>query len=142
MKKLLAIGLCVVICCGLCACGNNSTKKEENVTSTNQQKTEMSDSSITKTDSSTQQNQPQARSEYVVLSFNAVEGAVIYNQTFDSHGYPDCCYFHKKCEACGDVSNSNGSATGNLTTSYHCIKCGNNQHVEITANCDWVTVYD
>ena len=71
-----------------------------------------------------------------------MEGAVIYNQTFDSHGYPDCCYFHKKCEACGDVSNNNGAARGNLTSSYHCIKCGNNQHVEITANCGWVTVYD
>ena len=132
MKRMLIIGLCFIMCCGICACGNASTKKEEEVVSANRQEIEVS----------SKQNKPQGRSEHVVLSFNAVEGAVIYDQSFDSYGYPNCCYFHKKCEACGYVSNNNGSTRSNLTTSYHCTKCGNNQHVKIVANSDWVTVYD
>lgn len=142
MKKLLVFALCLVVCSALYACGNNSTQKEEGVTSTNQQAVETNDSSATKTESGSNQNQPQARDTYVIFSFHAVQGAVIYDQTFDSYGYPKCCYYHKKCEACGYVSNTNGSARSNLTDGYHCIKCGNNQRVEIVADGGWITVYD
>ena len=77
------------------------------------------------------------------MSFNAVQGAVIYDQSYDLNGYLESCQFYKKCEACGYVSNSNGQARGNLSTSYHCMQCGNNQAVEIVANFEWVEVpYD
>lgn len=78
--------------------------------------------------------------EYVTTSFSAIQGAVIYDLTYDSNGYLQSCHFHKKCEACGDVSNSNGSTSDNLTTSYHCAKCGNDQRVEIEAIKTWVEI--
>lgn len=77
------------------------------------------------------------------MSFNAVQGCVIYDQSYDSNGYLESCQFHKKCDACGYVSNSNGQARGNLSTSYHCTQCGNNQAVEIVADFECVEVpYD
>lgn len=80
------------------------------------------------------------QSVYVVKSFNVIEGAVIYDQSYDEYGYPDCCYFHYKCEACGDVSNSNGSTRSNLSTSYYCPRCQTSNNVEIEADCDWIEV--
>lgn len=80
------------------------------------------------------------RSVYVVKSFNVIEGAVIYDQSYDEYGYPDCCYFHYKCEACGDVSNSNDSTRSNLSTSYYCPKCQTSNPVEIDADCEWIEV--
>ena len=80
--------------------------------------------------------------EYVMVSLQAVEGAVIYDTECDANGFSVSCQFHKKCESCGYVSNNNGQARGNLTMSYHCEKCGNDQHVEITASFDWVDVMD
>lgn len=74
------------------------------------------------------------------MSFNAVQGAEIYKQDYDIHGYLESCQYHKKCEACGYVSNENGQARGNMHTSYHCIECGNNQYVEITADQQWVEI--
>lgn len=79
-------------------------------------------------------------SDYVIMSFHAVEGAVIYDQSYDSNGYLESCHYHCQCEACGYVSNTNGQARGNLNTSYHCTECGNNQNVEITVDQQWVDV--
>lgn len=82
----------------------------------------------------------QTKSVYVIRSFYAVQGAVIYDTSYDEYGYPCACRFHKKCEACGYVSNENGYARGNLHSSYHCIKCGNNQQWEIKADGEWIEV--
>lgn len=137
MKKLLVVVLCLIVCSGLCACKNKPAKKEESATSATQQSSDQQKSSSDK-----KQNQQQSKTVHVIRSFNAIQGAVIYDISYDSYGYPSSCHFHKKCEACGDVSNNNGQARSNLTTSYHCIKCGNNQRVEIKADEDWVTVND
>ncbi len=85
-------------------------------------------------------NSANKRSVRVIKSFYAVEGAVIYDQTYDEYGYPDCCFFHKKCESCGDVSNNNGSARGNITTSYYCPKCKTSNRVEIKADSECIEV--
>ena len=74
------------------------------------------------------------------MSFNAVQGAVIYKQDYDIHGYLESCQYHKKCEACGYVSNSNGQARGNMHTSYYCTQCGNNQEIENTVDQQWVEI--
>ncbi len=98
---------------------------------------------ITTTESTTQSTSQATYKKVVVMSFNAVQGAVIYDQSYDLDGYLRSCQFHKKCEACGYVSNSNGQAHGNLSTSYHCTQCGNNQTVEIKAVEQWVEIpYD
>ena len=95
------------------------------------------------TEESSQNSKPRTYKKNVIMSFNAVQGCVIYDQSYDSNGYLESCQFHKKCEACGYVSNSNGQARGNLSTSYHCTQCGNNQAVEIVANFECVEVpYD
>lgn len=85
-------------------------------------------------------NSANKRSVRVIKSFYAVEGAVIYDQTYDEYGYPDCCFFHKKCESCGDVSNNNGSARCNITTSYYCPKCKTSNRVEIKADSECIEV--
>ena len=133
MKKIIAILVSIIMVATLfVAC----SKEEKNVETTATDETEQTTEQI----ETTENNQPQTQTKYVIMSFNAVEGAVIYDESYDSYGYLESCQFHKKCEACGYVSNDNGQARDNLTTSYYCIECGNNQHVEITADKQWVEV--
>lgn len=146
MKKILSIVIGIILVATVFA----ACSKEVNTdaTTTDKSTTVQSDLSteintITTTESTTQSTSQATYKKNVIMSFNAVQGAVIYDQSYDSNGYLESCQFHKKCEACGYVSNSNGQARGNLSTSYHCTQCGNNQAVEITANFEWVEVpYD
>lgn len=146
MKKILSIVVGIILVATVFA----ACSKEVNTdaTTTDKSTTVQSDLSteintITTTESTTQSTSQATYKKNVIMSFNAVQGAVIYDQSYDSNGYLESCQFHKKCEACGYVSNSNGQARGNLSTSYHCTQCGNNQAVEITANFEWVEVpYD
>lgn len=146
-KKIVIFILCFVFAFSFAACKDNSNSLNNNGYGNSQQTTvgdhkvnTERDEDNTSTSNDTEK-QPIAQSVHVVRSFLAVEGAVIYEQTYDKYGYPDCCYFHKKCESCGYVSNSNGSARSNLITSYYCPKCKTTNHVEIKADSDWVEVY-
>ncbi len=153
MKKIIVLFLCFALVISFSACGDTDKSNNNNDSSSSQ--TTSNDSSSSQTTSNDMQettknensesnnkNEPSKQKVYVVKSFLAVEGAVIYDQTYDTYGYPDCCYFHKKCESCGYVSNNNGSARSNLTSSHHCIECGNDQRVEIKADGDWIEVYN
>lgn len=143
MKKLITIiiGL-ILVAVTLVACSktNSNTNETTNTESGTQAQT------LEQTQESTEQSSTNASttantfSKYVIVSFNAVQGAVIYNQDYDIHGYLESCQYHKKCEACGYVSNSNGQARGNTHTSYYCTQCGNNQEVEITVDQQWVEI--
>lgn len=138
MKKLITVIISLtLVAATLVACSKaNSNTNETTEYGTQAQTTEQTQESTTNT-STTAKN---TFSKYVVVSFNAVQGAVIYKQDYDIHGYLESCQYHKKCEACGYVSNENGQARGNMHTSYHCIECGNNQYVEITADQQWVEI--
>lgn len=147
MKKLLTAILFCMLIISLSACSSENKCSEssqilneddnKNITiSSNNQEQQTNKQNIDTN------NQPATQSVHVIKSFFAVEGAVIYDQTYDEYGYPNCCYFHNKCEACGDISNSNGSARGNLTTSYYCPKCKSSNHVEIKADSEWIEVND
>lgn len=158
MKRILSLVLSIIMLLSLCACGNNE-KAEKYCSSCGEgvskdsafcehcgaiidnAKNENTDSkSSTNTDV---ENQPEKNSVFVTKGFYAVTGAVIYEQTYDEYGYPNCCYFHKKCDSCGYVSNNNGSARGNLTAgSYTCTECKAITPVEIEADTDWVEVYE
>lgn len=145
MKKILSIVIGIILATTVFA----ACSKEVNTDATTDKSTTVqSDSSteintITTTESTTQSTSQATYKKNVIVSFNAVQGCVIYDQSYDSNGYLESCQFHKKCEACGYVSNSNGQARGNLSTSYHCTQCGNNQTVEIVANFECVEVpYD
>lgn len=148
MKKLIALLLLSVMLIGVfCGCGDDDSNLSSNG-SGNSQQTIVSDEKVNSENSegsssinSTQNKQPIPEKAYVVRSFLAVRGAVIYDLSYDDYGYPDCCYFHKKCDFCGDVSNNNGSARSNLITSYYCPKCKTSNPVEIKADADWVEVY-
>ena len=149
MKKLFACILTLCTLLSMVACANTDEQKQSDSPSEIAQASSAPSSQPHPTDPANEEqptspaaSQPQGRDEYIIIAFYAEEGAVIYDQNFNDYGYPEVCYFHKKCEKCGFVSNNNGSARGNLTTSYHCTKCGNNQHVEISTDRDWVTVYD
>lgn len=146
MKKILSIVISIIIVLtAFVAC---SKKVNTGTTVTTDKSTTQSDSNTeidttTTTNSTTQSTLQATYKKNVIVSFNAVQGAVIYDQSYDSNGYLESCQFHKKCEACGYVSNSNDQARGNLSTSYHCTQCGNNQTVEITADFECVEVpYD
>lgn len=146
MKKILSIVISIIIVLTAFVACSKKVNTDTTVT-TDRPTTTQADSNTeidTTTTNSTVQSTSQATyKKNVIVSFNAVQGAVIYDQSYDSNGYLESCQFHKKCEACGYVSNSNGQARGNLTTSYHCTQCGNNQTVEITADFECVEVpYD
>lgn len=138
MKKLITVIISLtLVAATLVACSKaNSNTNETTEYGTQAQTTEQTQESTTNA-STTAKN---TFSKYVVVSFNAVQGAVIYKQDYDIHGYLESCQYHKKCEACGYVSNENGQARGNMHTSYHCTECGNNQYVEITADQQWVEI--
>ena len=142
MKKLITIiiGL-ILVAVTLVACSKTNSNTNESTTATiepsTQEQTQESTTPSTTNASTTAKN---TFSKYVIVSFNAVQGAVIYKQDYDIHGYLESCQYHKKCEACGYVSNSNGQARGNTHTSYHCTQCGNNQEVEITVDQQWVEI--
>ncbi len=142
MKKLITIiiGL-ILVAVTLVACSKTNSNTNESTTTTiepsTQEQTQESTTPSTANASTTAKN---TVSKYVIVSFNAVQGAVIYKQDYDIHGYLESCQYHKKCEACGYVSNSNGQARGNTHTSYYCTQCGNNQEVEITVDQQWIEI--
>ena len=138
MRKFIALFLCIVLSFLFTACGNGDNLPQSGT----DEKSSHSSVSNEQTDKEEDLmgNSANKRSVRVIKSFYAVEGAVIYDQTYDEYGYPDCCFFHKKCESCGDVSNNNGSARGNITTSYYCPKCKTSNRVEIKADSECIEV--
>ena len=147
MKKILSIVISIIIVStAFVACSkeaNIGTTATPDKSTTVQTDSNAEIDTITTTNSAAKSTSQATYKKNVIVSFNAVQGAVIYDQSYDSNGYLESCQFHKKCEACGYVSNSNGQARGNLTSSYHCTQCGNNQTVEITADFECVEVpYD
>lgn len=141
MKKLITIIISLIlVAVTLVACSKtNSNTNEATESGTQAQAVEQTKESTTPStaNASTTAN---TFSKYVIVSFNAVQGAVIYKQEYDIYGYLERCQYHKKCEACGYVSNSNGQARGNMHTSYYCTQCGNNQEVEITVDQQWIEI--
>ena len=142
MKKLITIIISLIlVAVTLVACSKTNSNTNESTTTTTESSTQEQTQEITMPStanaSTTAKN---TFSKYVIVSFNAVQGAVIYKQDYDIHGYLESCQYHKKCEACGYVSNSNGQARGNTHTSYYCTQCGNNQEVEITVDQQWVEI--
>lgn len=142
MKKLITIIISLIlVAVTLVACSKTNSNTNESTTTTTesgtQEQTQESTTPSTANASTTAKN---TVSKYVIVSFNAVQGAVINKQDYDIHGYLESCQYHKKCEACGYVSNSNGQARGNTHTSYYCTQCGNNQEVEITVDQQWIEI--
>ena len=145
MKKLITIIISLIlVAVTLVACSKtNSNTNEATESGTQAQAVEQTKESTTPSTANASTTAKNTVSKYVIVSFNAVQGAVIYKQDYDIHGYLESCQYHKKCEACGYVSNSNGQARGNTHTSYYCTKCGNNQEVEITVDQQWIEIpYD
>lgn len=145
MKKLITIIISLIlVAVTLVGCSKTNSNTNESTTTTTESSTqEQTQESTTPSTANASTTAKNTVSKYVIVSFNAVQGAVIYKQDYDIHGYLESCQYHKKCEACGYVSNSNGQARGNTHTSYYCTKCGNNQEVEITVDQQWIKIpYD
>lgn len=144
MKKLITtIISLILVAATLVACSKTNSNTNESTTTTESSTQEQTQESTTPSTANASTTAKNTFSKYVIVSFNAVQGAVIYKQDYDIHGYLESCQYHKKCEACGYVSNSNGQARGNTHTSYYCTQCGNNQEVEITVDQQWIEIpYD
>lgn len=142
MKKLITtIISLILVAVTLVACSKtNSNTNETTESGTQAQAVEQTQESTTPSTANASTTAKNTVSKYVIVSFNAVHGAVIYKQDYDIHGYLESCQYHQKCEACGYVSNSNGQARGNTHTSYYCTQCGNNQEVEITVDQQWIEI--
>ena len=142
MKKLITIIISLIlVAVTLVACSKtNSNTNEATESGTQAQAVEQTKESTTPSTANASTTAKNTFSKYVIVSFNSVQGAVIYKQDYDINGYLESCQYHKKCEACGYVSNSNGQARGNTHTSYYCTQCGNNQEVEITVDQQWVEI--
>ena len=120
MKKLITtIISLILVAATLVACSktNSNTNETTNTESGTQAQAVEQTQESTTTSTANASTTPNTFSKYVIVSFNAVQGAVIYKQDYDIHGYLESCQYHKKCEACGYVSNSNGQARGNMHTS-------------------------
>ena len=134
MKNIIAILVSLIMVATVfVACSSVANKSEIPLTTQAQRYSET-------TQAPTELDGRYTYNDYVIMSFNAVEGAVIYDQRYDSNGYLESCQYHCKWEACGYVSNTNGQARDNMHTSYHCTQCGNDQRVEITADHEWVEI--
>ena len=141
MKKLITIIISLIlVAVTLVACSKTNSNTNESTTTTTESSTQEQTQESTTPSTANASTTANTFSKYVIVSFNAVQGAEIYEQDYDIHGYLESCQYHKKCEACGYVSNSNGQARGNTHTSYHCTQCGNNQEVEITVDQQWVEI--
>lgn len=141
MKKLITIIISLIlVAVTLVACSRTNSNTNESTTTTTESSTQEQTQESTTPSTANASTTANTFSKYVIVSFNAVQGAEIYEQDYDIHGYLESCQYHKKCEACGYVSNSNGQARGNTHTSYYCTQCGNNQEVEITVDQQWVEI--
>ena len=141
MKKLITIIISLIlVAVTLVACSKTNSNTNESTTTTTESSTQEQTQESTTPSTANASTTANTFSKYVIVSFNAVQGAEIYEQDYDIHGYLESCQYHKKCEACGYVSNSNGQARGNTHTSYYCTQCGNNQEVEITVDQQWVEI--
>lgn len=141
MKKLITIIISLIlVAVTLVACSKTNSNTSESTTTTTESSTQEQTQESTTPSTANASTTANTVSKYVIVSFNAVQGAEIYEQDYDIHGYLESCQYHKKCEACGYVSNSNGQARGNTHTSYYCTQCGNNQEVEITVDQQWVEI--
>ena len=141
MKKLITtIISLMLVAVTLVACSKTNSNTNESTTATIEPSTQEQTQESTTPSTANASTTANTFSKYVIVSFNAVQGAVIYKQDYDIHGYLESCQYHKKCEACGYVSNSNGQARGNTHTSYYCTQCGNNQEVEITVDQQWIEI--
>lgn len=139
LKAILSVAMVVVLCATVFA-GCKKQSDNNNAESTVASSTEASQIEENSTQVSQNTTVQKTMKTRVITAFYAVQGAVIYQTDTDVNGYPDSCQFYKKCESCGYVSNSNGQARGNLTTSYHCVNCGNDQKVEITVDEETVEI--
>ena len=148
MKKLITVIISLtLVAATLVACSKANSNTNETTTAESgtqaqavEQTQEGMEDSTEPSTANTSTTVKNTFSKYVIVSFNAVQGAVIYKQDYDIHGYLESCQYHKKCEACGYVSNENGQARGNTHTSYYCTQCGNNQEVEITVDQQWIEI--
>ena len=141
MKKLITIIISLIlVAVTLVACSKTNSNTNESTTTTTESSTQEQTQESTTPSTANASTTANTFSKYVIVSFNAVQGAVIYKQDYDINGYLESCQYHKKCEACGYVSNSNGQARGNTHTSYYCTQCGNNQEVEITVDQQWIEI--
>jgi hypothetical protein len=77
---------------------------------------------------------------YEILSFSAIQGAVITDLKYNDKGYLSSCSYSYKCEACGTVQSGIHGTYSSDRGSFICQNCGNNQKVEVKAIEDWVEI--
>ena len=70
---------------------------------------------------------------YEILSFSAIQGAVITDLKYNDKGYLSSCSYSYKCEACGTVQSGIHGTYSSDRGSFICQNCGNNQKVEVKA---------
>lgn len=138
LTKVLSLGLVFLLCISLTACGGsdyttseNNNKAESIQTNENGSKTESAESAPNSIPNKPVVEETPEPTYY----YAAIEGAVIVEQN-GSQYYVYC----NKCEKCGKVESNMKHirhSGGNLTSSYFCPDCKQNQRVEIKESVNW-----
>lgn len=97
MKKLITIIISLIlVAVTLVACSKtNSNTNEATESGTQAQAVEQTKESTTPSTANASTTAKNTVSKYVIVSFNSVQGAVIYKQDYDINGYLESCQYHK-----------------------------------------------
>lgn len=101
MKKILSIVIGIILVATVfAACSKAPVNDDSNLESDNSATIQDEASSENDfeypTEESSQNSKPRTYKKNVIMSFNAVQGAVIYDQSYDLNGYLESCQFYKK----------------------------------------------
>ena len=87
MKKFICLILCLMFVISFTACKNNNDNATNLNSNNSSQETDENETDISSNKG--EANQPNKKSVYVVKNFLVIEGAVIYDQSYDEYGYPN-----------------------------------------------------
>ncbi len=160
MKKISILGIALVLVFALTACVQQGVPEEDNEDfntasySTTQFVDEMynentfenvdNQSSDNIQSDTTLETQKRIKKETVVFGAEVVEGAVIDRIERDDNGNIRRIHWYNKCDVCGQKANYVGSITqlnnSDVSFSFTCNNCKNNQHTKIIVDKKWMEV--
>lgn len=151
MKKNIAITFILLATIALTSCKGNednsvadSSNQDYNtssqITTSVENETENTETSPVSEQNTQTTEEHGTYTSYEILSFSAIQGAVITDLEYNDKGYLSRCSYSYKCEACGTVQTGVHNTHSSDISSFICQNCGNNQKVEVKAIEDWVEI--
>lgn len=158
MKKISILFIVLVLVFVLSACGQQGMTEEVNDTSNtasysttqfvdemyNENTFENADnqSAYNIQSDTTEFSEKRTKREQIILSCNAISGAVIDKINYDENGRIKSCHYNSKCDKCGKPCATFGAgvASSHVLKTFVCGQCGNTQRIEIEFQYEWIEV--